>query len=62
VTVLSQRLEEIAFRYGVWKVYAFGSRAKEAAARRHDGEMNASCHKSDVEVYLQMLIHSKEGA
>ena len=44
------KLKEIALRYGLEEVYAFGSRAKEVAARLR-GERACAAHpKSDVDI------------
>lgn len=51
---LQKQLEDIARRYNVEEVYAFGSRAKEVAARLHDGTVCAACPESDIDIGVRL--------
>jgi predicted nucleotidyltransferase len=62
MTVLSDQIEEIALRYGVEEVYAFGSRAKEVAARLSGEEVSPSHPKSDVDIGVRIKPGLKLGA
>lgn len=48
------KLREIALRYGLEDVYAFGSRAKEVAARLSGERTNAAYPKSDVDIGVRI--------
>jgi predicted nucleotidyltransferase len=54
MTPFSCRISEIALRYGLEEIYAFGSRAKEVVARLHGEEVSASYPKSDVDIGVRM--------
>jgi len=54
VTALLYKLMEIAVRYGVEEVYAFGSRAKEVAAPVHGEGVSVSYPKSDVDIGVRI--------
>lgn len=49
-SVSPHKLKEIALRYGLEEVYAFGSRAKEVAARLRGENYYALNPKSDVDI------------
>lgn len=56
---LNERLEQIALRFGVREVYAFGSRAREVSARLR-GESPCVDHpESDVDVGVRMGARAK---
>ena len=48
--VAPQKLEQIALRYGLEEVYAFGSRAREVAVRLRGEEASATFPKSDIDI------------
>lgn len=54
MTALSYKLKEIALRYGLEEVYAFGSRAKEVAARLHGEGVSAPYAESDVDIGVRI--------
>ena len=48
-----QPLKDIADRYGLWEVYAFGSRAREIAGRLQGGEPISGVPQSDVDMAVR---------
>ncbi|MBW2079297.1 MAG: hypothetical protein JRI71_17465 [Deltaproteobacteria bacterium] len=54
LTASPETLNEIACRYGLAEVYAFGSRAKEAAARLRGEKAHADYPKSDIDIGVRM--------
>jgi predicted nucleotidyltransferase len=51
---LKNRLEKIARHYRVEEVYAFGSRAKEVAARLRDEKTSVAHPESDVDIGVRI--------
>ncbi len=49
-SAIQHRLKDIALRYGLEEVYAFGSRAKEVAARMTGKKPSAAYPRSDVDI------------
>jgi predicted nucleotidyltransferase len=53
-TELKNRLEEMAQRYHLEEVYAFGSRAKEVAARVRNEETGVAHPESDLDIGVRI--------
>lgn len=54
VSIPLQKLEEIALRYGLEEMYAFGSRAKEVSARLRGDKALVASAESDVDIGVRI--------
>jgi uncharacterized protein len=60
-SVSPHKLKEIALRYGLEEVYAFGSRAKEVAARLRGDNVCAAHAESDLDIGVRTKLGPRLG-